>query len=268
MLTRHRRLQSVAAAVAAACVSGCAGQKPLGTATGAIPVLPPTRVADAVSAGALKEKHKGVAIMKIDAVSHDCLSASVTLGRRDGDAFAPAETLRVAGPRVPNRSNVAEAELAAGEYHVVAYTCQLGARFYSMMRMEGGKYRSSYASFSVAAGEVVNVGHLKIIPLAVSQQVQNVRVTNNVMHVTVTDWSMTDLEGFKKERPALYGQMQTRLAAVTKAGPMTEAQRQELCQKAKQLKADGKVQNLPPLCLPGAQLPGTAPKPIKPEVKA
>ncbi len=236
-------------------------------------VAPTSQVSEAISTGALKEQRKAVVIMKIDAVSQVCLNASVVLGQRDGVGFKATETLRVAGPRVPNRSNVAEAELTPGEYHVVAYSCHVGPRVATMARFEGGKYQSSYASFAVGAGEIVNVGHLKLRPLTLSHAVGNVRVTNNVVQVVVTDWAMSDLDGFKQERPALYKQMVTRLAAVTKVEPMTAAERQQLCERAKGLQAEGKVQNLPPICTApaGDQPPmssGQPGKSSKPAIKA
>ena len=171
----------------------------------------------------------------------------------------------MAGPRVPNRSNVAEAELPPGDYNIVAYTCQVGNQSATLGRMESGKYRSNFASFTVKPGEIVNLGHLHVAPITVSTVTNNVRVTNRVVHVTVSDWALRDLDGFKEQRPQLYGQMQTRLAVVTKMEPMSEAERRQVCERIRALKAEGKVQDIPPAC---AAPDGAKAKPAKGVVKA
>ena len=62
----------------------------------------------------------------------------------------------------------------------------------------------------------------------------------------MTDWPLAELERYKAKRPHIYAQMKTRLMTVTPQGqgPPTSQD----CARLKALKAEGKVQELPPEC--------------------
>ena len=131
---------------------------------------------------------------------------------------------------------------------------------------EGDRFKRSYASFTVGSGEIVNVGFLRLVPMVVTTGNEQVKVTTNQIHVAVVDWSEADPAEFKRQRPGLYEQMRTRLAVVTKMEPTLEAERKQTCDRLKAQQAEGKLQNLPPICT-GAGAPG-GPASTKPKGKA
>lgn len=203
--------------------------------------------------------------MKIGAADASCRIVHVTLARREGEIFRAVETLKISGLQTPNEPAVAEAELEPGDYHVVNYDCFTPRGRVGLTSMKSpGLYAKSLASFSIGAGEVVNVGFLKLAPIGVTNQ-----VFSRTLHwaIAVTDWPLSELENFKQRRPTLYAAMRTRLMIVPKAEPMTAEKRDEACAKAKQLKEEGKVQNLPLGCSPSGKaepiVPAKADKPKK-----
>lgn len=260
--------QPVAAAAALLLVlgglPGCAPTAGQQLTTPLTPLLPET-----TTIRSLGDSKRGVAVMRIAAINDACRSATVTLAQREGEAFKQVQVVRVGGPRGHISSNVGEVELAPGEYHIVSYACEAGPQVFTYLTPVGGVYRRSLASFQVSQGEIVNIGHVKILNLIVTQQVANVAVTDRVTQFVVADWSLPDLESFKQARPGIYKDMRTRLAKVTPAA--TEEQRREVCAKAKALKDEGKVQNLPAACLPpppGAPAVPAARGAKKPDIKA
>jgi hypothetical protein len=129
-----------------------------------------TRVDDAALAtGSTARTKKGIALVKVGAAINACTTASVTLGVRDGVKFRDITTLRVVGLNSLTQPAVAEVELDPGEYHVTSYTClspRSGpVRVASAMQLSGKV--ESIASFSIAAGEIVNTGFLVIEPVRV-----------------------------------------------------------------------------------------------------
>jgi hypothetical protein len=76
----------------------------------------------------------------------------------------------------------------------------------------------------------------------------------------VTDWPISELERFKQQRPGLYGQMRTRLMTVPKVAPPSMQQIRARCDELRRLQAQGKLQNLPPVCtMPRGTPPGRKP---------
>ena len=132
-----------------------------------------TRVDDAALAtGSTARTKKGIALVKVGAAINACTTASVTLGVRDGVKFRDITTLRVVGLNSLTQPAVAEVELDPGEYHVTSYTC-LSPRN-GPVRVAGAMQLSgkveSIASFSIAAGEIVNTGFLVIEPVRVRRR--------------------------------------------------------------------------------------------------
>ena len=113
----------------------------------------------------------------------------------------------------------------------------------------------SFASFTINAGEVINAGFLIIAPVRVTRF-----ATATVIdwQIAVRDWPIDEVNRFKAQRPKLYAAMQARLMTVTKVLPPTADQMATACEPHKKLQAEGKIQDLPPLCRPGAPLPGAA----------
>jgi hypothetical protein len=83
------------------------------------------------------------------------------------------------------------------------------------------------------------------------------------VRLAVTDWPVAEIDHFKQQRPNLYSQMRTRLMTVHKIEPPTvgqvQAQIQARCVEMRRLQAEGKLQNLPALCTPGAAGPQRQP---------
>lgn len=200
-----------------------------------------SKVADTVDTGALAKGNKAIALMKVGSADASCQSVRVTLARADGDAYRETRTLTVVAPKRLSEPTVAEAELDPGAYHVVAYSCAMAKATATVVgRREGDRYATSLASFTLEPGEVVNVGFLQIKPLH-----RQVHLTRSYeWAIAVGDWPLSEIERFKSERPNLYAAMKTRLMTVTEAGATTP----ESCERARQLKAQGKLQNLPREC--------------------
>jgi hypothetical protein len=187
--------------------------------------------------------------MRVGAASPSCINVAVLLGVREGEAFRRHQAVTVANVRSLTEPAVAEVELDPGEYHVVAYRCQTtaGNRIVSDGDGGGQLYRKSYASFRLEAGEVVNVGYLHVDAWRVGRNAFGRPVA---VDVDVTDWPLKEIDLFKTRRPHVFAQMKTRLMTVTPLGhpPPTG----EDCARLKALKAQGKVQELPPECAPSA----------------
>ena len=240
------RLTAALALLFVALLGGCAQQT--------------SRIDDAsLTSGSISRTKKGIALVKIGAALNTCTTAAISLGTRDGNKFRDVTTLRVVGLNSPVQPAVAEVELDPGEYHVTGYVCVTPqgsvARVASQMHLSGRV--ESFASFSINAGEVVNAGFLLIAPVRITRLAATTIID---WQIAVRDWPIDELTRFKSKRPQLYAAMQTRLMVVTKVAPPTADQVASACEPHKKLQSEGKIQDLPPLCRPGAQIPGvTAP---------
>ncbi len=190
-----------------------------------------SRVDDNLTTASLAQSRKAVAVMRVGAASPTCVNVAVLLGVREGEGYRRHRGITVANVRSITEPAVAEIELDPGEYHVLAYRCQ-GAN-------------GSFASFTLQAGEIVNVGYLRLVAW---RHGHNMFGRPIEMDIEITDWPLAELDRFKAKRPHIYAQMTTRLmqAAPREAG---ESGPQE-CARFKALQAEGKVQQLPPACLP------------------
>jgi hypothetical protein len=204
-----------------------------------------SRVDDNLSTAALTETKKAVAVMRVGAASPYCINVAVLLGVREGDGFRRHQGVTVMNVRSLVEPAVAEIELDPGEYHLVAYRCQTkgGGTKTVAAAAEPGTYTTSFASFRLEPGEIVNVGYLHV---EAWRHGRNTFGRPTLMDVEVTDWPLAELERYKTKRPHIYAQMKTRLMTVTPQGqgPPTSQD----CARLKALKAEGKVQELPPEC--------------------
>jgi len=214
-----------------------------------------SRVADELTATSLSQSRKAVALIKLGAADPLCTILSTGIGVRQGNDFRLVQTARI------ERNDgvaVAELELGGGEYHVVSYSCVRRGGSVLLAEPAGGSlYKKSYATFSLAPGEILNVGYLHLVPMGSTP----ISASYRVLHVrlAVTDWPVAELDRFKQQRPNLYSQMRTRLMTVHKIEPPTVAQIQAKCAELRQLQAEGKLQNLPALCTPGGGGPQRQP---------
>jgi hypothetical protein len=220
----------------AALLAGCAG----GT----------SRVADDLNSASLTQTKKAVALIKLGAADPMCNTLAAVIGVREGGAFRSVQFARIV--RKAGEAAVAELELGAGEYHVVSYSCtKRGGAALLAEPLGNGLYRKSYASFSVAPGEVLNVGYLQLVPTGSAQVAYDFRVLH--VRLAVTDWPLTEIDRFKQQRPHLYAQMKTRLMKVHRVEPPTMQQVQAACAAMRRLQSEGKLQDLPLICSPGNQ---------------
>ena len=203
-----------------------------------------SRVDDNLSTASLAQAQKAVAVMRVGAASPQCVNVAVL----HGEGFRRHQGITVANVRSLTEPAVAEIELEPGEYHVIAYRCQSPSSIKTVHDNDGGQlYRTSYASFVLQAGEVVNVGYLHFGAWreGLSTFGRPVQV-----EVRVTDWPLNELDRFKAKRPHIYAQMTTRLMKVTPGGPAEPGAAD--CARLKQMLEQGKIAQLPPSCLPAA----------------
>ena len=204
-----------------------------------------SKVSDAVSPVTLAAANKAVALMRIGAASPNCINVAVLLGTRDGDGFRRGQVITVANVRSMAEQPVAEVELEPGEHHVIGYGCAADGGKAKMVMDKAGPqtYRTSYAHFTVKAGEVVNVGYLNF---GASHAGRSAFGRPLLVEVSVTDWPLREAEQFKIKRPHLFAQMSTRLMQVTDRGPAAPSD--DECQRLRALQATGKMQTLPASC--------------------
>jgi hypothetical protein len=204
-----------------------------------------SQVDENLSTASLSQTKKAVAIMRVGAASPSCINVAVLLGVREGDGFRRHQGLTVMNVRSITEPAVAEVELDPGEYHVVAYRCQSkqGVKQVDDNAGNAQLYRTSYASFTLQPGEIVNVGYLHLVAWRHGQNAFGRPVE---MDIEVKDWPLAELDRFKAKRPNLYAQMTTRLMTIPDKSGEPGAQE---CVRLKQLQAEGKVQQLPATCL-------------------
>ena len=204
-----------------------------------------SRVDDNLSTASLAQTRKAVAVMRVGAASPSCINVAVLLGVREGDGYRRHQGITVANVRSITEPAVAEVELDPGEYHVLAYRCQTAKGTTTLDdKSDGQLYRTSYASFVLHSGEVVNVGYLHVGASRVGRSSFGRPVEADI---DVTDWPLAELDRFKAKRPNIFAQMTTRLMKVT-----AREQGEPDCDRLKALMAEGKVQQLPPACMPPA----------------
>ncbi len=203
-----------------------------------------TRVGEDTSTDGLAKSGKGGAVMRLGMASQNCRHVGVWLAVREGLGFRPHTPVAVIHATSLDDVPIAEVELPPGEYHVVSYACGTGKNVKQVDSFDitTGLVRKSYASFSVAAGEVVNVGSFEY---HASRSGLNAFGRQLRITVGVKDWPLDEIERYRKKRPQIYAQMRTRLMTVTPgAGPPGEAE----CAEFRRLTADGKVQDVPEDC--------------------
>src|SRR6185503_14218659 len=171
-----------------------------------------SRVDDNLSTASLAETRKGVAVMRVGAASPTCVNVAVLLGVREGEGYRRHQGITVANVRSITEPAVAEVELDPGEYHVLAYRCQNAGGTVKQVDDNAGPggqlYRTSYASFTLQAGEIVNVGYLHLVAW---RHGNNALGRPMEMEIEITDWPLAELDRFKAKRPHIYAQMTTRL---------------------------------------------------------
>ena len=217
-----------------------------------------SHVDEAVTPAKLATSNKAVAVMRLGSASASCINVRVLLGTRQGEGYVRNQAVTVANVRSLTQSQVAEVELAPGEYHVIGYACMAEKGNTYITDPAGGPlYGTSFAHFTLGAGEIVNVGYFHF---GASHEGRSVFGRGVRADIEISDWPLAEIERFQKARPTIYAQMKTRLMVLNDT-PSTEDSKRT-CEKWAALKADGKVQELPPGC--GGAVPQT--KRVQPKV--
>lgn len=192
----------------------------------------------------LRDNKQAIALLRLAPLDPTCLTMGVQLGVREGQFYRVVQTLRLTQIAV---TTVAEALLDPGEYYIVGFACFRARSTLVLSDKQGdGTLRRSYAKFSVAAGEVVNLGQIRVVPAGRTTGV--VSPFHNAT-IEIADWPLAELERFKSQRPKHFAQMRVRLMTVDTGSVSTVEGLAQKCAALKQLQADGKLQNLPAECL-------------------
>ena len=191
----------------------------------------------------LEASKEAVVFIRFAPPDPSCTALGMQIGVKDGDLYKPLQTLRL---QKLAETNVIEALVEPGEYHILSLTCVRAKSMQTLWEPQGnGKLRRSYATFRVAAGEVINAGEIRIVKTGSIAGIH--RAFANVK-VEVNDWPLVELERFKSQRPKHFAEMKTRLMTVDGAGVAAADAAALKCTELKQLQAAGKVQNLPAGC--------------------
>jgi hypothetical protein len=208
-----------------------------------------SRVDETLTTASLARDKKAVAIMRVGSASPTCKHVGVLLGTPEGAGYRRHSVLQVVNVTSLIEPAVAETELTPGTYHLIGYSCHDGQKATPVgQKADFGTYATSYAHFSVQAGEMVNVGFLHFHAQRVGTNAfgRPLRAT-----VSVTDWPLAELDRFKQKRPQIYAQMVTRLMTVPPTGPAPPGEAD--CARLRQLRSEGKVASLPQPCVPQAE---------------
>ena len=214
-----------------------------------------SKVSDDISTQSLAASNKSVVVMRLSGAGPQCQHVAVLLGVKQAEGFRGVRALTVASVRSVTEPPVAEAELEPGDYHLLAYKC-----FYKKNATvavgdksdTSGVYRSAFARFTLRPGEIVNVGYLHFNAHRVGLSAFGRPLRREI---AVTDWPLADLDQFKAKRPAVYAQMVTRLMQITiEDEEPTVAD----CARLAVLKAERKVESLPPECVRPSRKPAKA----------
>lgn len=205
-----------------------------------------TRVDQTVTTAQLASSRKAVAIMRLGIESPTCRNVSVSLGTSLGNGFYKRlRAVNVVDVRSPNDPPIAEVELEAGEYHIIGFACG-NEKGYKIVSAEADHetYRTSHAHFTLAPGEIVNVGYLHMNATRVGRSTfgRPLRIM-----VRVTDWPLAEIDRYKARRPDMYAKLTTRLMTLT---PKNVPPGSDDCARYAALKAEGKIANVPAACAP------------------
>jgi hypothetical protein len=183
-------------------------------------------------------------VMRIGSASPVCINVAVLLGTPEGAGYRRYKSIAVSNIHSILEPAVAETELDAGTYHVIGYGCAKAKGVAVIAeKADGTLYASSFASFKVEPGEIVNVGYLEF---NVSKVGHNALGRPLDIRVGVIDWPLNELERYKQKRPEMFAKMTTRLMVATDLGPRDPTA--DECGRLRQMKSEGKVQTLPATC--------------------
>jgi hypothetical protein len=197
----------------------------------------------------LRDNKQAIGFFRLGRPDPSCLQLGVQLGIREGALFQPGQQRKLTQTQV---TQVVEMILPPGEYHIVSITCFRARSTLVLSDPHGnGLMRRSFASFTLAAGEIINLGELRLVD---KKRTHGVWSSFHEIAVEVSDWALPELERFKSQRPKHYAEMRTRLMHVPQSMPAPE-HIPKVCEDARRMQAEGKLQNLPQQCVAVAITP-------------
>jgi hypothetical protein len=195
------RFKAITVLALAATLSGC----------GATPNL-----SDDLTSASLSTANQGIVLLSAAMEGRTCQSITVQLGKKSALAYETTTSfgidITVFSLRRLVSSNLPQISLPAGEHHVIGVTCQNGNSFTSIGK---GSLRS-YASFTLAPGEILNLGSLTVIPVGLT----------NMATFQVRDQTVEVIDKVRADKPKLFAQMKTRLMIITPAPTAEDRQKQ------------------------------------------
>src|SRR5262245_58501329 len=151
-----------------------------------------SRVGDELTSGSIGQTKTAVALIKLGAADPRGTVLKADIGVREGREYRVVQTARIV--HQAGETGVAELELGSGEDHLVSYSCTRQGGAAQLAEPAGnGRFRKSYASFTLAPGEIVNVGYLQLMPLG-KTRLADMPVL--AVELAVTDWPLAELERF------------------------------------------------------------------------
>ena len=186
----------------------------------------------AANAGALPAANEGVVLLNTAFVGRGCgQQGTVVIGQKSGKIYRAIQ-------KIESRDRDDDVQLLrvkAGTYHVVGagcrfsaggkeYTLSVGKKDASDIFSKGGDYKHSYATFSVASGEVINAGLLKVRSGALGPSL-----------LAVDAIPQGPLMRFHKSNPELASRLKTRLMRIDRQ-PIDGKKRNRLCKAIRKLR--------------------------------
>jgi hypothetical protein len=201
-----------------AAIAGLAMMSLGGCTTGA-PVI------DDQALAGIGTSQQAIAVMTLDYPDggERCDMTALQLASRTATAFLPTSTITI---RTPYKwlnveyNEISQLTLPPGEHHIVSYVCHDGGAKTTVGTAHGtffgfgGKYTRSLARFDLAAGEVVNVGQLKLNGSAKRGLWGSQLAGQFSVQIQISDQPASVLAKLKATNPKLFDQMKTRLMTV------------------------------------------------------
>ena len=159
----------------------------------------------------LKEK-KGVLVIDVNAVGYKCINVLMDFSMKNKSGELRSSSQQEGRSNVASfahaKSRLQQIKINPGTYHLVSATCIRHGSYPTYTSTKNsifGPYNTSFASFKIKAGEIVNVG---VINLRIAKDKKVLVSINNI--------SSQVRKEMKSERPLIYKQMKTRLMKITK----------------------------------------------------
>jgi hypothetical protein len=198
---RRRWRFAIVPSLASALLAGC----------GATPNL-----SDELTATTLSANNQGIVLLSAAMEGTSCQGITVQLGKKSALGYDATTSfgidITVFSLRRLVSSNLPQISLPAGEHHVIGVYCQNGN---SVTSIGKGALRS-YANFTLAPGEILNLGSLTVIREGLT----------NMATFQVRDQPVEVMDKLKADKPKLFAQMKTRLMAITPMPTAEDRQKQ------------------------------------------